>query len=244
MAESKFYLILCIVLVIVLLICIVILIRVYLKLMARNEILRESVINLGRLNDRLRMDRHDYLNHVQVIYGLMELQEYDEMESYIRKMYKELLKTGKAIKTSKPAINALLAAKLAEADSDKVEFIIEVKSDLKSLHIEDWDLCKILSNLIDNALKALKDDERQEKQIIVNITETPTEYVFEVRDNGPEIPENMREIIFKKGFTTKKEDGHGMGLAIISGILEENGGRMSVESNKEDTTFKVVFGKE
>lgn len=244
MADTGFYLTLCIVLVIVLLACIAMLIRVYLRLVARNDILHETVINLGRLNDRLRMDRHDYLNHLQVIYGLMELHEYDDMEEYIRKMYKELLKTGKAIKTSKPAINALLAAKLAEAESENVQFIIEVKSDLSKLRIEDWDLCKILSNLIDNALKALRDIEIEEKILSVNITETPTEYVFEVSDNGPEIPANMRNLIFKKGFTTKKEDGHGMGLAIVSEILEENGGSMSLESDQEETTFTVVVRKE
>ena len=85
----------------------------------------------------------------------MELGEYDEMNSYLKKVYKELLKTGKAIKTSKPAINALLAAKLAECDSKGIELLIEVKSDLKDIRIEDWELCKVLSNLVDNAVRAL-----------------------------------------------------------------------------------------
>ena len=147
MGNKDFYLVLCAVLVIILTGCIVLLVKSYKKLVNRNETLRESFENLVRLNDRLRMDRHDYLNHLQVIYGLMELKEYDEMDSYLKKVYRELLKTGKAIKTSKPAINALLAAKSAEAEEKKIEFLIEVKSDLKELHIEDWELCKVLSNL-------------------------------------------------------------------------------------------------
>ena len=241
--TKAFYLWLCAVLVVILIICIVILVRIYNRLMSRNEILRESIANLGRLNDRLRMDRHDYLNHLQIVYGLMELEEYDEMNQYLRKMYRELLKTGKAIKTSKPAINALLAAKSSEADSKGIEFLIEVKSDLKMLAIEDWELCKVLSNLIDNALRALEDSEREEKKILVNITETPEEYIFEVENNGPQIPEEMIGSIFKKGFSTKKGEGHGMGLSIVTGILEANNGSIKAESDAEKTVFAVRFGK-
>ena len=241
--ETNLYLILSVTLAIILIGCIAVLIKNYMKLIARNDALRESIDNLCRLNDKLRMDRHDYLNHLQIVYGLMELEEYDEMNSYLRKVYKELLKTGKAVKTSKPAINALLAAKSAEAETKKIEFLIEVKSDLKKLVIEDWELCKVISNLIDNAIKALEDFDSEEKKIRVNITETSERYIFSVDDNGPKIPEDIRDNIFKKGFSTKKEEGHGMGLAIVSEILNESGGDIEFSSDDEETVFTVSFGK-
>ena len=243
MGDSSLYLIGFVILVVILIACIAVLIRNYMKLIARNDALMESVDNLCRLNDKLRMDRHDYLNHLQIIYGLMELEEYDEMNSYLRKVYKELLKTGKAVKTSKPAINALLAAKMAEAEAQGIEFQVDVKSDLKKLCIEDWELCKVLSNLIDNAMKALEDFEGEEKKIRVQITETPERYIFSVDDNGPKIPENIRENIFKKGFSTKNEEGHGMGLAIVSEILNKSRGDIELSSDDEETVFTVSFGK-
>ncbi|WP_051656533.1 sensor histidine kinase [Butyrivibrio sp. AE3004] len=243
MGDINVYLIFCVALVVILTGCIVVLIRSYMKLLAGNDALRESIDNLCKLNDKLRMDRHDYLNHLQIVYGLMELEEYDEMNSYLRKIYKELLKTGKAVKTSKPAINALLAAKAAETEAKGIEFLIEVKSDLKKLSIEDWELCKVLSNLIDNAVKALEDFDGDEKKIRVNITETPERYIFSVEDNGPKIPESIRESIFKKGFSTRKEEGHGMGLAIVSEILHKSGGDIELLSDDEETVFTVSFGK-
>ncbi len=243
MRDTHLYLILSVTLTVILIGCIVVLIRNYMKLIARNDALRESIDNLCKLNDKLRMDRHDYLNHLQIVYGLMELEEYEEMNAYLRKFYKELLKTGKAVKTSKPAINALLAAKSAEAEAKGIEFLIEVKSDLKKLGIEDWELCKVLSNLIDNAVKALDDFEGEEKKLRVNITETPERYIFSVEDNGPKIPESIREIIFKKGFSTRKEEGHGMGLAIVSEILNKSGGDIELSSDEEETVFTVSFGK-
>ena len=243
MRDTSLYFVVSVILVVILVGCIVLLTKNYMKLIARNDALRESIDNLCELNDKLRMDRHDYLNHLQIVYGLMELEEYDEMNSYLRKVYKELLKTGKAVKTSKPAINALLAAKMAEAEANGIEFLIEVKSDLKKLALEDWELCKILSNLIDNAVKALEDFDGEKKRIRVNITETPERYIFSVEDNGPKIPESIRENIFKKGFSTKKEEGHGMGLAIVSEILSKNDGDIDLTSDDEETVFTVSIGK-
>ena len=238
------YLIFFAILVVILAICIVILARNYVQLLKRDDALRESIDNLSKLNDKLRMDRHDYLNQLQVVYGLMELEEYDEMNAYLRKVYKELMKTGKAVKTSKPAVNALLAAKSAEAEAKEIEFLIEVKSDLKNLNIEDWELCKVLSNLTDNAIKALEDSDVQEKKIRINITETQQQYIFSVENNGPKIPEEIRDSIFKKGFTTKKEEGHGMGLAIVSEIVNKAKGTIELKSDEEETVFTVSFGKE
>ena len=244
MGDTSLYLIFCVALVVILTGCIIILIKNYQQLINRNNTLIETIDNLSRLNDKLRMDRHDYLNQLQVVYGLMELEEYEEMNSYLRKVYKELLKTGKAVKTSKPAINALLAAKSAEAEAGGIEFLIEVKSDLKELHIEDWELCKVLSNLMDNAIKALEDSDIQEKKIRINITESPQQYIFSVENNGPEIPLEIRDNIFKKGFTTKKEEGHGMGLAIVSEIVSKARGKIELKSDAEETVFTVIFGKE
>jgi sensor histidine kinase regulating citrate/malate metabolism len=242
--ENKYIFLLLLSLVaVILLACLLFLVRSYLRLMERNRALQETIDNLGQLNDRLRMDRHDYLNHLQIVYGLMELEEYEEMNSYLKKVYKELLRTGKAIKTSKPAINALLAAKLSECEAKNIELLIEVKSDLKDIRVEDWELCKVLSNLADNAIKALEEADIPEKKLGINITETKEEYVFDVEDNGPKIPDEIREHIFKKGFSTKKEEGHGMGLAIVSKILEDNGGEIALITNDEKTVFTVKFRK-
>ena len=243
MEDKMLVLLLFVILSLILAGCLVILLRSYMRLTSRNKALRESVENLGALNDRLRMDRHDYLNHLQIVYGLMELEEYDEMNEYLRKVYKELLKTGKAIKTSKPAINALMAAMMAECEEKGIEFLVEVKSDLKDIGIEDWELCKVLSNLVDNAVRAVGESDSEEKAVRVNITETAENYVFEVEDNGPKIPDEIKELIFRKGFTTKKGEGHGMGLAIVSRIVSDNKGVIELATDESRTVFTVQFEK-
>ena len=44
----------------------------------QNRSYRESMENLEKLNSKLREQRHDYLNQMQIVYGLLELEEYEE----------------------------------------------------------------------------------------------------------------------------------------------------------------------
>lgn len=204
--------------------------------------LQESLKNLEQLNFELRAARHDYLNHLQVVYGLLELEEYEDLKKYLEPVYKGIMKTGKALKTSKPALNALLKAKMEEAEGKQIDLYVEVKSDLQKLAVEDWQLCKVLSNLIDNAMTALS-EKTEERKLEIDINEDRENYLFVVSNNGNVIPKEHLENIFKRGFSTKKESGHGMGLAIVSDIVKESRGSIAVSSTEERTSFTVSFRK-
>lgn len=235
-------LIFCLTVVIVLVICILVILSLYDKLNKHYHALQTSYRNLEKLNSELRAQRHDYLNHLQVVYGLLELKEYEELHHYLSPVYKDMQKTGKALKTSKPAINALLKAKMDEAESKDIDFYIEVKTDLKNLQVEDWELCKVISNLIDNAITALE-NRIVEKKIWIDITEDKENYLFSVSNNGPAIPVHMQEKIFRQGVTTKKEGGHGMGLHIVRNVIKEYKGTVSLTSTEEETCFSFRFPK-
>lgn len=236
-------LIFCFTVVIVLALCIFLLVLVYRRLRKLYEDLQASYRQLENLNSELRAQRHDYLNHLQVVYGLLELEEFQEVKKYLQPVYKDMLKTGKALKTSKPAINALLKAKMDEAESRDIDFYIEVKSDLKNLQVEDWELCKVISNLLDNAMTALEEKDG-EKKISLDITEDKACYRFDVSNNGPVILPEMQELIFKQGFTSKKGEGHGMGLYIVMNVLKSCKGTMELTSEENETVFSFSIPKE
>lgn len=222
--------------------CLITIIGLYFAMIYRNDNLTDSIRNLEELNTRLRGQRHDYLNHFQVIYGLMELGEYEEAKHYIEPVFKDILKVSKALKTAQPAVNALLQSKIEAAEQKKIDLYLEIRTDLKYLPMEAWNLCKILANIIDNGMSALAEVE-QEKNIYVVIGEDADSYLFEISNNGPEIPKNHLENIFKQGFSTKKEEEHGMGLYIVSRIVRESGGTVHVTSDAAKTCFYVRLPK-
>lgn len=202
----------------------------------------ESMRNLEQLNRTLREQRHDYLNHIQIIYGLMEIGEHEEAKNYMEPVYKDIIKLSKALKTSEPAINALLQAKLQMAEQKDITVEIEVKTELKRLPIKAWELCRILGNLVDNSIYALqlKSDNRF---LFIELTETVSNYKFTVMNNGPKISKEVISSIFSEGFTTKGNEGNGMGLFIVKEILKNCGGEINVESNDDRTTFYFTIPK-
>ncbi len=222
--------------------CIIVFVTIYTRLRQQYDALHSSYRDLERLNSDLRAQRHDYLNHLQVVYGLMELEEYDELKTYLAPIYKGMMKTGKALKTRNPAVNALLRAKMEEAESKGIDFYVEVSSDLSGLTVEPWELCKVLANLMDNAITALEAIP-SEKKLRVDIGEDRDSYRFSVANNGPAIPEELQESIFREGFTTKKESGHGMGLSIVTQVLKTYKGTINLSSTEEETVFRIRIPK-
>lgn len=211
----------------------------YLK---QNNNLEESMRNLEELNLKLRSQRHDYINHMQVIYGLLELEEYEEAKKYLQPVFKDIMKVSKALKTKQPAVNALLQAKMEAAQKEKIDFFMEIRTDLKNIPMEAWDLCKILANLIDNGITALL-QKSENRELHVELWEDKESYFFSVYNNGPQIPKEHIANIFKQGFTTKKEEGHGMGLAIVKRIVKDNDGKINVVSDEKRTSFHIELKK-
>ncbi len=203
---------------------------------------RENLENLENLNRRLREQRHDYLNQVQIVYGLLELGEFEEARAYLRPVFKDIMKLGRALKTSEPAVNALLQAKMESAGLQGIDFYLEVATQLNQLPVEAWEFCKILANLIDNAITAAAQREG-ERWVRLRMEELPSRYRIAVENNGPRIPESQRKLIFGQGYTTKKGEGHGMGLSIVEAALKRAGGTMEVESDEEQTSFTFTLPK-
>ena len=57
--------------------------------------------------------------------------------------------------------------------------------------------------------------------------------VIRVSDNGPGIPESIRDKVFQPFFSTK-EEGTGLGLSIATRIIEDHGGRLELESTQKE----------
>lgn len=196
--------------------------------------LDETVSQMSDLNYALRAQRHDFLNHLQVVYSLIEMGEYKEANAYIEQVYGDIQAVSRALKTACAPVNALLRAKMAEAEQRGIQVELSVNGAWSNLPLPAWEMCRVLSNLIDNAMDALTG--WPAPRLAITLGEDVRGFSFVVKNNGPAIPPQTQASIFEAGFSGKGE-GRGMGLFIARETLRAAGGDLTVSSNDAFTAF-------
>ncbi|MFW6081962.1 MAG: ATP-binding protein [Desulfosalsimonas sp.] len=110
-----------------------------------------------------------------------------------------------------------------------IEFSVQVQPGLPQLNLDRQQIKQILINLIDNAISAIKDS--GSVTIKADMDEAGQKVRITVADTGPGIPDEDKPYLFEPDFTTKKS-GMGLGLAIVSTIVADHQGKITVEDNQ------------
>lgn len=104
---------------------------------------------------------------------------------------------------------------------------------------------QVFMNIINNAVHALSDhiDTIKDPKIEIRTRSLGDSVVVEIEDNGPGMPEHVKERIFEPFFTTKSVGrGTGLGLSIVYSIIENHKGTMEVNSEVgQGTTFIITL---
>lgn len=104
-------------------------------------------------------------------------------------------------------------------------------------------LVQILFNLIVNAAHALKDSNVQKPQIDIVARLEANEVQVLIKDNGPNVPEDKIDVIFKPFFTTKAT-GTGLGLSISRNLAKKIGGDLEYLQQTGGACFKLTIPHE
>lgn len=116
---------------------------------------------------------------------------------------------------------------------DEAHITVSVDSAVPSLSFmaDKLLIIQVLTNLIRNAVEAMRDLEPERRRLTIGITRTaPDEICFTVADHGPGLTAATRELVFTPFYTTKP-DGLGLGLPICRSVAEAHGGRLWAEDN-------------
>ncbi len=211
------------------------------RVVTEKEMANYRLVLSEKMNEKLRIYKHDFTNHLQIIWGLLELEHYDKALNYLIKASNE----GSAIKEKYeigiPEIESTIFSFLSKAREKNIEIQMDCIKLECNLPVKTYDLTKILTNLLKNAMYALDKAEGDDKKLTIKIYEELGEYVFEVINNVPVITDKLREKIFDKGFTTKGKEGSGLGLHIVKRLVEKNKGDIELKIDNEGNHFIIRF---
>ncbi|ACL68925.1 sensor histidine kinase [Halothermothrix orenii] len=213
----------------------------------RNEIIEKiKRKSKERLDWELRMQYHDFNHHLGMLSMMLQMDQVSAAKKYLKGMVKELGKIKKLESSGNPALNALIQSKIARGQKMGVKIDVELVNPLKGEYIPDWELVRVCGNLLDNSIEALQQLPRDtEKRVKIEIDGEKDILTISVTTFGVVIPDEIKEHIFERGFTSKKEKGHGLGLAICKEITDKYQGQISIrkDEERETTTFTVKLPK-
>jgi signal transduction histidine kinase len=128
-----------------------------------------------------------------------------------------------------------------------VELRIDLTPDLPQVMSTEGEIRDALTNLIFNAVDAMPEGgtltvrTRALRAEGLNAVEANQAFV-EVSDTGTGMEDDTRRRCIEPFYTTKGEHGTGLGLAMVYGMTQRNGGRLEIESAiGKGTTVRLVF---
>ena len=162
-----------------------------------------------------------------------------DVEADGRRAHDIIRNVRNTIKKSDPTrhrinLNELVTKVVHIVRPDAVAYSCEVETslakDLPPIEVDPVQIQQVLVNLVNNGLDAMRQTPPGRRKVEISTAGNgENEVRLSVRDHGTGIRAEVHEHLFDQFFTTK-EQGLGMGLAIVRSIVESHGGRIVAEN--------------
>ena len=143
--------------------------------------------------------------------------------------------------------NLAFHSKRSSHSTFNLVFDKQYDSNLELITIIPQDISRIILNIITNACDAIQEKKEKTTEDYHPCVALKTKKIGDqvqicIRDNGPGIPESVKEKIFNPFFTTKDTgQGTGLGLSLVHDIVTKHGGKVQVESKEGEFTEFIIF---
>ena len=175
----------------------------------------------------IRQYRHDILNLVSTSEVMLnnKLSE-TESKEYIKSLKEKAEDLEVPIYCNNPIVNAVLWQKQQAAEKSGIEFSMDIDQS-ENFPIDRIDICSLMANLVDNALRGCADSENPFVEI--NVSRKINMLFISVRNSC----KNLKEDVNSKRLPSTKDGDHGYGMEIINMLAEKYNGTF---------TFSVLNG--
>lgn len=197
--------------------------------------LSAQLSQVKRYVDNLRIMRHEQLNRMNTLSGLLHMGRFEDAIDYIEAQseHEQEWLDFVSARFSSPLLCGLLLGKAARAREKGVilHFDPACLMDKPFPPLSEAELISVIGNLLDNAIEATQRAPMPHEPVEVLIKLSARELIIEVADHGVGIAPAIREHMFERGVTTKPRGDHGIGLYLTESYITRTGGTIEVSDN-------------
>jgi two-component system NtrC family sensor kinase len=129
-----------------------------------------------------------------------------------------------------------------------VEIQLTLDENLTKVRLNAEDFSRVILNLLKNAFDAMREKVEAEgatykAKVEIRTKDLGDKVLIEVEDNGPGVPDEIKDKLLMPFFTTKKgTEGTGLGLSITNDIVKSHEGTLDIKTEKgKFTRFAIVL---
>ncbi|EGT0623667.1 sensor histidine kinase DpiB [Citrobacter freundii] len=209
--------------------------------------LNAQLTQIKQYVESLRTLRHEHLNWMSTINGLLQMKEYDKVLAMVQgesQAQQQLIDSLRGAFADRQ-VAGLLFGKVQRARELGLTMTIVPGSQLHQLPegLDSTEFAAIVGNLLDNAFEASLRTQQGNNVVELYLSDEGNDVIIEVADQGCGVPEALREKIFEQGVSTRTDEPgeHGIGLYLIASYVRRCDGVITLEDNSPCGTLFSLF---
>jgi sensor histidine kinase regulating citrate/malate metabolism len=186
------------------------------------------------LAESLQAQNHEASNRLHTVVSLIEIGRPERAREFaVSELQFAQAMTDRVVGTvGDPVLASLLLAKLAQAQERGVLLTLELGSEALNTRLPAQDVVTVVGNLLDNAIEAARGGPAP-RRVELKAGTTPDAIDLAVTNTGAELGATELARMFERGWTTKAEPGHGLGLVLVRSTVERWQGALMVDPDSE-----------
>jgi len=192
---------------------------------------KEQFEDVARIN-------HDIKNHLMYVAYNIKTTKYEKAESYIEKIVERFGILPSSMELTNDYLNFIVNSKIGEAKRRGISVTARIE-DVQDCIIEDYDLCSLLGNILDNAIESA--EKEKEKHIMIEIYNFSGYQVYFIKNRveKPVLDHNVTLSSCKKD-----KENHGYGMKQVQTIINKYQGHMDIYEQRQYFNVKILIPRE
>ena len=153
-------------------------------------------MELSELLKVIQVQRHDFLNHLQVISGLIQLSKSEKVSEYINQVCEGMAALSVVTKLSILELKAVLLVAVYTAKKYQVEFVFDINTSMAGCIVPGDVLGRAVEECINQALEKLSAPDIEDWRLMVTIIENKKHFFFRFEFPGL-LPETVTDLVNK-----------------------------------------------